>query len=58
MKGHDEIPSGTAVKFHRTYYTVISGRHFRPGITAVIIRIVTLGSQLADGPFGKIVVYR
>lgn len=27
-KGPDEIPSGTAVKFHRTYSTVISGCHF------------------------------
>ena len=56
--GSDKIPSGTAVKFHRTYYTVISGCHFRPGITTVMIRVVPLGGQFADGPFGKVVVYR
>ena len=53
-----EVPCRTSVKLHRTYDAVICGGHFRPGVTAVMERIVSLCGQLPDCPFGKVVVYR
>ena len=57
-KCSDEVPDGTAMKLYRSDYTMICGCHLRAGITAIMKRIVPLGSQLPDGPLSKIIVYR
>ena len=57
-KSSDEVPDRTAMKLYRAYYTMISGAHLSTRITVIMKGIVALGSQLPDGPLGKIVAYR
>lgn len=54
----DEVPDRTAMELYDSYYTMISGRHLGTGITAIMQRIVALGSQLSNGSLCKIIVYR
>lgn len=46
------------MELYRTDHAVISDGHFRSNVTSIMERVVPLGGQLTDDPFGKIVVYR
>ena len=46
------------MELYRTDQAVISGGHFRPNVTPIMERVVSLGSLLTDRPFCQVVVYR
>lgn len=46
------------MELYRADHAMVGSRHLNTDVAAIMERFVTLGGQLADGPFSQVIVYR